>query len=313
MNFQVTILGSGAATPTLKRAPSGQVVCIHDKLLLVDCGEGTQLQLRKFRIKFQKIQHIFISHLHGDHYLGLPGLMSSMHLLGRNATLHIYGPPELKELLELNLRVSDTYLNFPWQYHSLEKNFTGKIMEDNSMEVHTFPLKHRIQCHGYVFREKPRKPRVRKDAVEEFKLGFEQIKQIKKGEDAVLDDGTVIPFQRVGEWPHNPRTYAYCSDTTYNPEIIPFIAGCSLLYHESTFLEEHRKRAADTFHTTAAQAAAIARDSGVARLMLGHFSSRYTRTQDFLEEASAVFKNVLVAEDGFIVDIPVNFLEQGTI
>ena len=312
MNFQITILGSGAATPTLKRSPSGQLVCIHDKLLLVDCGEGTQLQLRKFKIKFQKIQHIFISHLHGDHYLGLPGLMSSMHLLGRTSTLHVYGPPDLKELLELNLRVSDTYLNFPWHYNAIEKNFAGKIMEDNSMEVHTFPLKHRIQCHGYMFREKPRKSRVRKDAVEEFGLGFEQIKQIKRGEDAVMDDGTIIPFPEVGEWPHAPRTYAYCSDTTYNPDLVPFITGSSLLYHESTFLDEHRKRAAETYHTTAAQAAAIARDSRSVRLMLGHFSSRYTRTQEFIEEASAVFSNVFLAEDGLVVDIPVNFEESRT-
>lgn len=307
MNFQITILGSGAATPTLKRSPSGQVVCIHDKLLLVDCGEGTQLQLRKFKIKFQKIQHIFISHLHGDHYLGLPGLMSSMHLLGRTAPLHIYGPPDLKELLEVNLRVSDTYLNFVWEYHAIEKAFSGKILEDKSMEVHVFPLKHRIQCHGYVFREKPRKPRVRKDAVEEFGLGFEQIRQIKKGEDVVFENGKVIPFHEVGEWPTPPRTYAYCSDTVYNPEIIPFIKGSSLLYHESTFLEEHRKRAAETYHTTAAQAALIAKDSGACRLMLGHFSSRYTRIQQFIDEASPVFRDVILAEDGLVVDIPVNF------
>ena len=233
--------------------------------------------------------------------------MSSMHLLGRTIPLHIYGPPDLRDLLDLNMRVSDTYLNYSWHYHPIERNFSGKIMEDNSMEVHTFPLKHRIQCHGYIFREKPRKPRVLKEAVMEFGLGLEQVKQIKRGEDVVLADGSIVPFHKVGEWPYSPRSYAYCSDTAYTKDILPFISDSSLLYHESTFLEEHKLRASETYHSTAAQAAAIARESGSGRLLLGHFSGRYNHIQDFINEAAPIFTNVIAAEDGLVIDIPINF------
>lgn len=308
MKFELTILGSGAAAPTLRRNPTAQVLDMHDKFFLIDCSEGTQSQLRKARIKFQRINQIFISHLHGDHYLGLPGLVSSMHLLGRSAPLDIYASPELEELMKLNLKISETYLNFELRFHHLEKNQTGLIFEDNSLEIYTFPLKHRIACHGFVFKEKRRQPKISKDSIMRYRLSVEQIKLAKELKDIPLNDGTILPFLEVATPGPEPRIYAYCSDTIYDPAIIPHIQGANLLYHESTFLNEHALRAKATFHTTASQAAMIANEAGVRELLLGHFSSRYTNVAPFMEEAKVNFPNVSLADDLLIVNIPyVNF------
>jgi ribonuclease Z len=304
LKFELHILGSGAATPTLRRNPSGQLLDIHDKYYLIDCSEGTQTQLRKAKIKFQRINQIFISHLHGDHYLGMPGLLSSMHLLGRSAALDIYSSPELEELIKLNLKISETYLNFELRFHHLEKQAQGLIFEDNSLEVWTFPLRHRIACHGFLFKEKPRQPKISKDMIQKHRLNVEQIRLAKQGLDIPLSDGSLLPNALVATMPPPPRSFAYCSDTIYDPGLIPFLSNVDLLYHESTFLNEHEKRAKDTFHTTAAQAAMIAAQANAKSLLLGHFSSRYMGTNQFLEEASAHFKNVQIADDLMIVNIP---------
>jgi ribonuclease Z len=298
MNFEVTILGSGAATPSLKRGATSQLVNIHDQLNLIDCGEGTQMQMRRFGVKFQRIANIFISHLHGDHYLGLVGLMSSMHLLGRKKPLNIFGPKHLKELITLNLKYSDTYLDFHWEFTELDLNEKTLILDEKSYTVHAFPLKHRIACHGFLFTEKPRQRKIRKDAIERFELTIQEIIAIKNGEPFVMSNGRVLGPDDVSELPEEPKSYAYCSDTAFSPKVIESVRGCDTIYHESTFLEEHVERAAATFHSTARQAATVAFESEAKQLILGHFSTRYQSDEDFVKEASEIFSNVAAARDG---------------
>lgn len=297
MTFEVTILGCGAATPTSKHAPTAQVVNVHDKLFLVDCGEGTQMQLRRNKIKFQKIQHIFISHLHGDHYLGLVGLISSLHLLGKKSDLHIYGPSELNDLIQLNLKVSQTYLEYTLHFHPIDAKEKVCIYEDRTMEVYTFPLKHRIPCFGYQFVEKDKSPKIRKDVVKENDLQPSQILSLKKGNDIEVKGKTLTSAQAC--FPKEiSKSYAFCSDTMYWETLIPFIQKSTMLYHESTFLESEKARAKQTFHSTAKQAATIAKMAEVEQLVIGHYSSRYNNDEDFLEEAKTVFENVQLANEG---------------
>lgn len=303
MTFEITILGCGAATPTGRHLPSSQLVNLHDKLFLMDCGEGTQIQLRKSKVKIQRIQHIFISHLHGDHYLGLIGLISSMHLLGRKNTLHIYGPPELKELIDLNLRVSQTYLEYPLQIHPVEGPENRVIFEDKTLEVYAFPLKHRIPCHGFLFREKEKAPKVRKDIIREFRLIPSQILALKRREDIDLGDGRMLTSREACIEPEVPRSYAYCSDTMYWETLVPFIEKCDVLYHESTFLDNESDRAKATFHSTARQAAKIAEKARAGKLILGHYSSRYNSEEEFVAEAKTVFANVIAADEGMVIPV----------
>lgn len=301
MNFEITILGCGAATPTSKHLPSSQLITIHDKLFLMDCGEGTQMQLRREKVKIQKIQHIFISHLHGDHYLGLVGLISSMHLLGRKNSLHLYGPPELKELIDLSLKVSQTTLEYPLLFHPVEGKEKQLLFEDKSLEVYCFPLKHRIPCHGYLFKEKVKPPRVRKDIISEYKLMPSQILSLKKFEDIILESGKKLSIQEACIMHAPPKSYAYCSDTMYWEGVVPFIQGCTVLYHESTFLEAEKERAKTTFHSTAKQAARIAEMVGAQKLILGHYSSRYNDDNLFVIEAKEIFEKTLAANEGMTI------------
>lgn len=298
MIFNVTILGCGAATPTSRFNPSAQVVNVHDKLFLVDCGEGTQVQLRRQKIKIQRINHIFISHLHGDHYLGLMGLLSTMHLLGRTAGIHLYGPPELKELVEVNLRLSDTWLVYPLEFHALVPGSKQLIHEDRTLEVHAFPLRHRIATWGYLFREKPRPLNMLTSEVAHYRLHPEEIISLKAGHPVERPDGSVITPEMACAPPQPLRAYAYCSDTAYWEPLAEFIRGADLLYHESTFLEKESARAHETYHSTAGQAARMAARAGVGQLMLGHFSSRYDSTDRFIEEAIPHFSNSILAEEG---------------
>jgi ribonuclease Z len=303
MTFEITILGCGAATPTLKHNASSQVVNIHDKLFLMDCGEGTQIQLRKYKIKFQRIQHIFISHLHGDHYLGLVGLISSLHLLGRKNDLHIYGPSELKEIIELNLRVSQTYLDYFIHYHAVNFDSKEKIFEDHSLEIHSFPLKHRIPCVGYLFAEKPKQVKIRKEYINRYSLQPSEIIALKNGQSITTPKNIVVTPQEVCDAPEKSKSYAYCSDTMYWETLIPSIQGVDLLYHESTFLESEKERAKHTFHSTAAQAATIALKAGVGKLLLGHYSSRYAEEEEFVNEASAIFPNCDFSTEGKVIQV----------
>lgn len=298
MTFEVLILGCGAATPTSRHNPSAQLVNLHDKLFLVDCGEGTQMQLRKYKVRFQKIDHIFISHLHGDHYLGLMGLVSSMHLLGRQSDLHLYGPPPLKELVEINLKYSETYLDFTIHYHSLQNKETELIFEDKTLMVHSFPLKHRVPCTGFLFSEKQRPLKVIKDKIHHYKLTPSQILTLKKGEDIILDNGYDLRTTEACISPPIPKKYAYCSDTAYYEKLIEVVRGVDLMYHESTFLETEKERAKATFHSTAKQAASIAQQAEVSKLLLGHYSSRYPDDLGFLTEAKEVFDEVRIATEG---------------
>ncbi len=303
MNFTITILGCGAATPTLRRNPTSQILNIHDKLFLVDCAEGTQLQLRKYKIKFQKVNHIFISHLHGDHYLGLIGLMSSMHLLGRTKELHIHGPKPLENLIQLNLEVSDTWLNYKWTFHQTNPKAKELIVEDNTLEVYSIPLKHRIDCTGFVFKEKPRKPKVSKETIAEYSLSISNIRDLKNNLDVILDSGEILKASDATIESQTPRTYAFCSDTAFFPSIVEHIGHADLLYHEATFTEEHAERAKATFHSTASQAATIAAMAEVKKLVIGHYSSRYTDLSDFIKETEQIFSNVVLASDGLILEI----------
>jgi len=304
MTFKVIIFGCGAATPTLQHHPSAQVVNLHDKLFLVDCGEGTQLQFRKYGFGFQKISAIFISHLHGDHYLGLVGLMSSMHLLGRKQKLKIFGPPALEQLIRINLELSSTYLDYEVEFTPTSDTEKILVHEDQTLRVFSVPLKHRVFCTGFLFEEKQRPLKVKRDFIEEYQLMPSQILLLKKGEDVVLEDGRIVTCDEVCVTPPPPRKYAYCSDTTYLPALAQMIEGVDLLYHESTFLESEALRATQTFHSTAKQAATIAVMAKVKHLLLGHFSSRYRDDQLFLEEASPIFEKVSLANEGLEIDIP---------
>ncbi len=268
MKFEVNILGCGAATPTLKRHTTSQLLNIHDKLFLIDCGEGTQLKLRKYKFKFQRISHIFISHLHGDHYLGLIGLMSSMNLLGRTKTLNIYGPKDLAELIEVSLRVSQSYLGFRYEFFETNPDAPELLVEDNTLKISSFPLKHRIDCTGFLVEEKQKKNRIIKSKIELYSLGIAEILELKKGNDVIRANGQVISSDECTMDPYPPRKYAFMSDTAPSEKYIDLVRGVDLLYHESTFLEDKIARAKETMHSTAKQAAKFAAEAEVKELVL---------------------------------------------
>lgn len=297
-NFELTILGCSSATPTSTRNPTAQLLNIAERFFLIDCGEATQIQLRKYKLKFQRINHIFISHLHGDHYLGLPGLLSSMHLLGRTVDLHLYCPPELQEIIELQFKHSQTYLKFKIVYHPHTYLANDLIFEDSKVEVRSILLNHRIPCCGFLFREKPLLANISKEILQKYKISVEQILPIKSGADFITANGELIPNNLLISNKPKARSYAYCSDTCYDERIIEFIQGVNLLYHEATFLNELLPRAKETYHTTALQAGTIAQKAQVHQLMIGHYSARYKDLQPLLEEAKSVFDNTILSVEG---------------
>jgi ribonuclease Z len=301
--MKLHILGCYAATPTMLGNPTSQVLEIRDHLFLIDCGEGTQVQLRKHKIKFSRINHIFISHLHGDHYFGLPGLIATFQLLGREKELHIYGPEGLKEAMLLLLKLGNSWTNFTLIFHELKEKGPELIYEDEKVTVTTIPLDHRIYTNGFLFSEKPRERGLDPVAMATYKIDKAYFKNIKKGKDVVLDNGTTIANKELTFDPPPTKTYAYCSDTGYAPQIIPFIGQADLLYHEATFLESEVKLAYKTKHATAQQAARIAKDAGVKRLLLGHFSTRYKDINAFQKEAEVLFPEVALAADGKVFEI----------
>lgn len=298
MTFEVYILGSSSATPIYQRHPTAQVLNIHEKLFLVDCGEGTLIQLNRYHIRFHRINHIFISHLHGDHYLGLMGLMSTMHLQGRSEELHLYCQPELKEMVDIQLLHSQTQLRYPVVYHFLDHKNPEKIYEDDDIVINTIILSHRIPCTGFIFREKPKLRKLIREQLIHFNIPVHAYSDLKNGKDFMDEKGTLIPNIELTTDPHTPRSYAFCSDTIYDESLVPTLKNIDLLYHESTFLSDKADRAKETFHSTASQAATIAKMAEVKRLIIGHFSARYKNLYPLLEEAQSVFKNTTLAVEG---------------
>jgi ribonuclease Z len=301
--FTLTILGSSSATPTSERNPTAQLLAHGEKLFLIDCGEGTQVSLRRMHIHFQRIKHIFISHLHGDHFYGLIGLVSSMHLLGRTKPLYIYGPAGLKEIIDMQLKASMTTLLYPLEFRETQAEKTQILFEDEHIMVSSFPLLHRIPTTGFIFNEKLYERKIRRDVIELLKIPVHLLPKIKAGADYTAADGTVHPNSVITIDPPAPRSYAFCSDTAYYEEIIPIILGVDVLYHETTFMNNREANAADKFHSTTGQAATIALKAGAKKLLIGHYSARYDDLQPLLDEARAVFLETELAVDGKIFEI----------
>lgn len=301
--MKLTILGCYSATPKISTHPTSQVLETKKHVFLIDCGEGTQVQLRRRKIKFSRIKHIFISHLHGDHFFGLIGLVSSFGLLNRETELHIHGPKGIKEIIVLQLKISKSWTKFPLYFHELESTGSEVVFEDDKVRVESIPLEHRVYTNGFLFREKPGDRKLLINEVEKHDIDVAYYKSIKKGKDIQLDDGTTIPNEKLTAPAPPPKSYAFCSDTVYKPDIVPQLKNITTLYHESTFLEKHLDKAEKTMHSTARQAAEIAKAAGVGKLILGHYSTRYHTLNLFLEEAKKVFQHVELAEDGKVFEL----------
>ena len=297
MSCKLTIIGSGSAVPTLTRGVTSQYLNFNERHFLIDCGEGTQLQLRKYKVKFQRLQAIFISHLHGDHYLGLTGLLSSMSLLGRTKELSVYCPAELEEILKFQFKVAKVYFNFEIKFVPLTATSKEVIFEDNIVAVSAFPVKHRINCWGFRFDEKQKDRNVNPAKIAEHQLSLKEILKVKKGED-VVREAAYLRNEELTLVPTPTVSYAFSADTAYFPEMADYVKGVSLLYHEATFTEKHSDRAKATMHSTALQAATVAKDAQVKRLILGHFSARYKDPSELVEEAKPIFEAVSAVEDG---------------
>lgn len=301
--MKLTILGCYSATPRISAHTTSQVLESRGHMFLIDCGEGTQMELRKNKVKFNQIKHIFISHLHGDHCFGLIGLISTFRLLNREADLHIYGPKGIKELIVLQLKLSKSWINFKLIFHELNSTASELIFEDDKIEVHTIPLDHRVYTNGFLFKEKPFDRKLLIDKAKAKNIDVAYYRKLKQGKDVINEDGQLILNAEVTAEGIRPKSYAFCSDTAYNESIIPIIKHIDALYHESTFLEVHTDLSTKTKHATAKQAAEIAKKADVGILILGHYSSRYTDLEDFKTEASMVFKSVVLAKDGFTLSI----------
>jgi ribonuclease Z len=303
LSFKITILGSSGALPAYGRFPSAQLVEIQNRHFLVDCGEGTQMQLMRFQANLHRINHIFISHLHGDHYLGLMGLIFTMHLLRRTNDLHIYSHRGLNEIITTQLRYSQSAPAFKLVFHPLEKDVAKIIYEDDALTIETIPLIHKLTCSGFIFREKEKPRRIDKDKLPPGLL-IQQIVNLKRGHDVVDHEGNLIHRNSdLTLEPRRSRAYAYCSDTAYNEQLIEKLKGIDLLYHEATFTNEEEGKAMETLHSTASQAATIAQKAQVSSLLLGHFSARYKDLEPILEEAKNIFPTAQLAVEGSIFTI----------
>ena len=290
MSTYLTILGYNSAIPTVKSAPTAQFLEMEERCFLIDCGEGTQVQLRKAKAKFSKINHIFISHLHGDHVFGLPGLISSFRLLGRETPLHVYGPKGIKEMMETIFRITETDQGFEVVFHEKKKKKSEKVFEDNRVEVFTIPLDHRIYCNGYLFKEKPKERHLNMQEISKYpEIEICDYHNLKRGKNIQLSDGYILKNENLTKPAEPSVSYAFCSDTRYLESIIPIIKNVDVLYHEATFLHDLKKMADYTGHTTALEAAKIARKANVKKLILGHFSNRYNDLSVFLNEACEIF------------------------
>ncbi len=302
-SLSLTILGSSAAVPANGRFPSSHYVVIHNRHFLIDCGEGAQMQLTRFNIPVHKINYILISHLHGDHYLGLMGLLFSMHLQKRQAELHLFGPPGLNEIILLQLKYSKSVLNYPLHFHAIDPAERKVIIEDDAISVETIPLIHKLPCAGFLLKEKPKPRRIDKSRLSKEVL-LQHIVQLKAGKDVLNDAGELL--FRNDEYtlpPHRSLSYAYCSDTAYNESMIGQLSGVNLLYHEATFMEADGDKAVETKHSTAKQAALIAQACNAEQLVLGHFSARYRDLDLLLAEASVIFPTTSLAVEGETINI----------
>lgn len=298
MKFEVTILGSSSATPIFHRNPTSQILNINEKLLMIDCGEGTQQQMLRYGIKYHKIDHIFISHLHGDHFFGLIGLISSMHLNGRTKPLYLFVPPELKEILDLQFKHSGTVIKFPIEYHFTQCQQEELILETNDFTVMSFVLNHRIPCTGFVFKQKLKLRKIIKEKVSDLNIPPSYFPLLKRGIDFIDEDGKSHSAQDLTTDPDVPRSYAYCSDTVADASYDIHIEGVDTLYHESTFMHDMVARAKETFHTTSLEAAELAKKMNVQKLLIGHFSARYRDLSPLLMEARTVFPETYLANEG---------------
>ena len=270
---------------------------------MIDCGEGTQLQMRKMKIKFSRLNHIFISHLHGDHSLGLPGLVSTLGMLGRMGDLFIYGPAEVGEYVQVIEKLFCQGSPFQMKFQAVDTNNYNLVMEDRSVSVYSLPMKHRVPCCGYLFVEKERSPHIIREMIDFYKIPISKIELIKQGADFVTEEGEVIPNKILTRPAEPAKRYAYCSDTAFFPKIVPYIEGVDLLYHEATFLEADSARAYETFHSTTKQAASIARDAQVKKLLIGHYSARYIDLLPLEKEARSIFHNTLLANEGMVLSL----------
>ena len=297
MSLSVQILGSGSALPTISSNQSSQAIEAGNQVFLVDCGEGTQIELRRNKVKVQKLDHIFISHLHGDHFFGLVGLLSTMHLLGRKKALNIHGPEGLKEIVEIQFRNAGSHLSFEMNFNTVLSS--GQLLyENDKIKITSLPLKHRIPCFGFLFQEKEGLRKLKKEALAAYKIPVHARKGLTEGEDFRMESGEVISNDKITSDPEPPSSYAYCSDTAYYEKLIPFINEVDLLYHEATFLERDSDRAKKTFHSTAKDAAKVAQTAKVKKLILGHCSNRYKAKDGFLQESRQIFKETYIAEEG---------------
>lgn len=301
--FELHILGCGSALPTTRHFATSQVINLRDKLFMIDCGEGSQLQFRRSRLRFSRLNHIFISHLHGDHCFGLLGLISTFGLLGRTAELHIHSPKGLEELYAPLLAFFCKNMSYQVVFHEFVTKEPAVIYEDRTLTVTTIPLKHRIPCCGFLFAEKPRPNHIIREMIDFYQVPVYELNRIKNGEDFLTAGGEVIPNSRLTRPADPPRRYAYCSDTIYRKEIIQQVEGVDLLFHEATFAQSELARAKETFHTTAGQAAQIALDAKVKKLVIGHFSARYEDEQVLLDEAAAVFPATILAKENLCIEL----------
>ncbi|MFH6985434.1 ribonuclease Z [Marinoscillum luteum] len=304
MALELQILGSNSAAFAHNRHHTSQLLRVQDKYFMIDCGEGTQLQVKRYKIKLSRINHILISHLHGDHYYGLMGLVSTLHLYGRTADLHIYGPPGLADIITLQLKYSATRLSYDIKFHEWVPETSSVIYEDDKLTITTIPLNHRIHCSGYLFKEKPKKRGINKLVVDK-KLAPNQANALRNGEDIYNEDGTLLYKNSLATLPpKKPYSYAYCSDTKLIPQLVDVIRDVDLIYHEATFMDDMKDRAENTYHTTARQAAQLASEAHVGQLLLGHFSTRYRDLNPLLSEARSVFRESYLAEEGkrFVVN-----------
>jgi ribonuclease Z len=300
--FELCILGSGSAIPSPKRMASSQLLSYGKHHFLIDCAEGTQLQLRVLKISPMRIDSIFISHLHGDHYFGLMGLLNSLHLIGRTEVLHLFGPAMLADIIRIQLDASETKLRFPLVFHALQPDQKSLILESEQMEVYSYPVSHRIPTWGFLFKERLVEPNIRHDFIDRFHPDTATILQIKHGADFIDEQGQVHMNEELVSF-RKCRSYAYCTDTALYPPVANWVKGASLLYHETTFMENQSERARETFHSTTLDAARMASMAEVDRLLIGHFSSRYPDTEILLNEVKSVFPNAIAAVDGLKIGI----------
>lgn len=301
--FELHILGCGSALPTTRHFPTSQVLNVRDKLFMIDCGEGTQLQFRKSHLKFSRLNHIFISHLHGDHCFGLLGLISTLNLLGRTADLHIYSPVGLEELLKPMLSFFNREMTYQVYFHEFDTKVSALIYEDRSLTVTTLPLRHRMPCCGFLFAEKPTPNHIIREMIDFYQVPLYELNRIKNGADFVTSEGEVVPNARLTTPSAPPRRYAYCSDTIYQPSLVDYVREVNLLFHEATFADSEMQRAKETFHTTARQAAQLAREAAVKSLLIGHYSARYEDENLLLQEAASVFPQTQLARENICISI----------